>query len=98
MLVYLAWCSESIPEDLAGPWVELRPLAGGLVLVESGDSLSRVYHEIKGAVADGAALIVAPLRDRPKLKGLPAGTTTWLKDRVPRTTDQRSAAGPTSAL
>ena len=86
MPVYLAWCSEPIPVDLSGPWVELRPLADGLVLVESGDSLSRVYHEIKWAVADGAALIVAPLRERPKLKGMPAGTTTWIKDRLPRTT------------
>ncbi|PWN03301.1 hypothetical protein DJ010_09300 [Nocardioides silvaticus] len=83
--VYLAWCSEPVPADLPGPWLELRPLADGLVLVESDEGLSRVYHEIKWAVADGAALLVVPVNERPKLKGLPAGTTTWLRDRVPRT-------------
>ena len=34
-------------------------------------------------IPDGAALIVAPLGARPKLKGLPAGTLSWLRDRLP---------------
>jgi len=81
--IYLAWCSEPIPEDVPGPWVEVRPLGEGLALLESSESLSRVYHELKWSVADGAVLMVVPLHARPKLKGLPAGTTTWLRDRLP---------------
>lgn len=80
--VYLVWCSVPIPEDNPGPWIELRPLAEGLAVVESPETLSRVYHAMKWSVADGAALIVAPLRYRPKLKGLPPGTTSWLTDRL----------------
>lgn len=81
--IYLAWSSEPIPPDLLGPWTELRVLADDLVVVEGTESLSRIYHEIKWALPDGAALLVTPLSERPKLKYLPAGTTTWFRDRLP---------------
>lgn len=55
-----------------------------MALVESPETLSRVYHELKWSLPDGAALVVAPLAERPKLKGLPAGTTTWLRERLPQ--------------
>lgn len=83
MEIFVAWCSVPVPEDLAGPWVELRALADGLVAVESPETLSRVYHELKWSLPDGTALMVLPLLARPKLKGLPPGTTTWLRDRLP---------------
>ncbi|MBM7519878.1 hypothetical protein [Nocardioides nitrophenolicus] len=82
MTVYLAWSPAPVPADLPGPWVELRRLTDDLVLVDSPDGLSRVYHELKWALPEGTALFVAPLPERPKLKGLPAGTTTWLRDRI----------------
>lgn len=81
--VFLAWSSEPIPAGIPGPWSELRNLADDLALVESTESLSRVYHELKWSLPDAAALMVSPLTTRPKLKGLPAGTTTWLRDRLP---------------
>ncbi|GAA1538142.1 hypothetical protein [Nocardioides humi] len=83
MAVFLAWSSAAVPEDAHGPWTELRRLAEGLVVVESTESLSRVYHELKWSLPEGTALLVAPLAERPKLKGLPPGTTTWLRDRLP---------------
>ena len=81
--VFLAWCSADIPEGLAGPWLELRPVADGLAVVESTESLSRVYHELKWSLPDGTALVVVPMATRPKLKGLRPGTTTWLRERLP---------------
>lgn len=81
--IYLAWSSAPIPADLIGPWTELRVLADDLVVVEGTESLSRVYHEIKWALPDDASLLVTPLSERPKLKYLPAGTTTWFRDRLP---------------
>jgi hypothetical protein len=71
--------------------VELRLIADDLALVESPDTLSRVYHELKWSLPDGTALLVAPLSERPKLKGLQAGTTTWLRDRLPQRPDDPAA-------
>lgn len=83
MTVFLAWASAPIPGDLVGPWEEIRVAADGLALVSSADTLSRVYHELKWALPEDTALIVSPLASRPKLKGLPPGTLSWLRDRLP---------------
>ena len=83
MTVYLGWSSEEVPADTPGPWAELRQAGPGLVLVESEESLSRVYHELKWSLPEDAALVVAPLAARPKLKGLAPGTQTWLRERLP---------------
>ncbi|WGX99073.1 hypothetical protein [Nocardioides sp. L-11A] len=82
MAVFLAWSAAVVPADVSGPWTQLLRLADGLTLVESTEGLSRVYHELKWALPEGTALLVAPLAERPKLKGLPDGTTTWLRDRI----------------
>lgn len=84
-VVYLAWTDAELPSDLPGPWREVRPAAPGLAFVESEESLSRVYHELKWSLPDDAGLLVVPLSERPKLKYLAAGTTTWLRDRLPAT-------------
>jgi hypothetical protein len=83
MAVFVVWTSRAVPSDLAGPWEEIRQAAPDLILVSSDESLSRVYHELKWALPDGASLFVAPLQARPKLKGLRPGTQTWLRDRLP---------------
>ena len=83
MTVYLAWTSGAVPSDLAGPWEEICPAAPDLLLISSTESLSRVYHEFKWALPGEAALLVVPLADRPKLKGVRPGTQTWLRDRLP---------------
>ncbi|GAA1723952.1 hypothetical protein [Aeromicrobium alkaliterrae] len=85
--VYLVWASAPIPHDLPGPWTELRPLADDLAVVESTESLSRVYHEVKWSLPDDAALLVSVLSERPKLKYLPEGTTTWFRERLPGPAD-----------
>ncbi len=85
MTVYLAWTSSTLEstEGLEGPWSEVRVAAPGVLLVESDEHLSPVYHALKWSLPDGAALVVSPVTERPKLKGLAGGTTTWLRDRVP---------------
>ncbi len=52
-------------------------------MVDSPETLSRVYHELKWSLPDGTALLVTPVIERPKLKGLPSGTTSWLRERLP---------------
>lgn len=83
MTVFLAWASAPVPSDLDGPWEEIFQATPDLLLVSSTESLSRVYHELKWALPDGASLLVTPLTSRPKLKGLRPGTQTWLRDRLP---------------
>jgi hypothetical protein len=51
--------------------------------VSSTETLSRVYHELKWALPEGASLFVTALAGRPKLKGLRPGTQAWLRDRLP---------------
>ncbi len=81
--VFLTWSAVPVPDDLAGPWEELVRLADDLVAVRSAATLSDVYHELKWALPDRAALLVVPVLERPKLKGLPPGTTSWFRDRLP---------------
>mgnify|MGYP000179769287 CR=1 FL=1 len=79
--VFMAWTDAEVTEDLEGPWRELRVAAPGVVFVESADTLSRVYHELKWSLPDGAALVVAPVSQTPKSRGLRAGTHGWLRSR-----------------
>ncbi|MBM6404183.1 hypothetical protein JQN72_07990 [Phycicoccus sp. CSK15P-2] len=83
MTVYLAWTGAPLPGHLPGPWEEVRVLTDDLALVASEDTLSRVYHELKWSLPDGTALLVSPVDRLPKLKGMPAGTQSWLHARVP---------------
>jgi hypothetical protein len=82
MAVFLAWTSVELPPEVQGPWEELRLVGPGLALVLSATSLSVVYHELKWSLPDDAALIVVPVVERPKLKGLAPGTTSWLREHV----------------
>ena len=87
MTVYVAWSSADLDElhpsrDLAGPWREIVIAAGGLAFMDSDDTLSRVYHALKWSLPDGSALVVAPVADLPKAKGLFPGTNTWLRARL----------------
>jgi hypothetical protein len=82
--VYVGWVSELPEAGLPGPWVELRVAAPGLLLIESDDTLSRVFHELKWALPEDARLFVAPLAATPKLRGLEAGTLSWLRERTAR--------------
>jgi hypothetical protein len=79
--VFLAWSSEP-PADLDGPWREARPIAPGLVLLDSPERLSVVYHALKWSLPDSASLIVSPVDHTPKSRGMAPGTTTWLRRRT----------------
>jgi hypothetical protein len=83
--VYVAWTPDLPDERLPGPWTELRVAAPCLLLVESDETLSRVFHELKWALGtEDAPLLVAPLAATPKLRGLAPGTLSWLRERTPR--------------
>lgn len=81
MTVFLAWTSAP-PDDLLGPWQEVREVAPGLLLLESTESLSAVYHALKWSLPDGAALVVVPVDRTPKSRGMAPGTTSWLRSRT----------------
>ncbi len=88
MTVYVGWAPE-ITESaqlsaLTGPWSEIRLAAPGLLLVDSEDTLSRVFHELKWSLAEDASLFVAPLAGTPKLRHVEPGTLSWLRERTER--------------
>jgi hypothetical protein len=85
MTVYLVWTSHPLT-DLAGPWEEAREVADRLTLVDSTESLSAVYHAVKWALPQEAALIVTPVLQAPKSRGVAPGTTAWLRARTTRVT------------
>lgn len=84
MTVYVAIAAPApLPDEvgrLQGPWSEIRALDGGALLLDSDDTLSRVYHELKWSLPAGASLFVAQAGPS-KLRGQPPGTQTWLRDR-----------------
>jgi len=87
MTVYVAWTSADLHQldpsrDLTGPWHEVLGAAPGLLLVDSADTLSRVYHALKWSLPDSVAVAVAPVADLPKAKGLAPGTNSWLRRRL----------------
>ena len=86
MTVYAAWSDAVIPADLDGhsngPWHEVRRVEGHLVLVDSDDSLSRVFHAVKWELPDDAALLVTPCDGAPKIRYLPPSTQSWLRARA----------------
>ncbi|WP_205744808.1 hypothetical protein [Yimella sp. RIT 621] len=86
LTVYLAWTSEDLADlaDLEGPWHEAMLIAPGLIAVNSTESLSAVYHAIKWSLRREASLIVVPVHQMPKSRGMAAGTTTWLRERTAR--------------
>ena len=82
MTVFMAWTETDVPADLIGPWSEVRVGAPGVAFLDSDDTLSRVYHELKWSLPEGSALLVVPLAQTPQAKGLAAGTQSWLRGRV----------------
>ena len=69
---------DAIPEtlDLLG---DGRRFAPGIYCISSDLSRSKLYHRIKWQLADDAALLVAPLDDLPKFKGMDEGALAWLR-------------------
>ena len=80
-LAYLDGCE--LDDASEGPWIELRVLRPGLVLVHSEQSRSRVYHALKDHLPAGTPLLVAELTRVPKFKGMDAGALAWARSRLP---------------
>lgn len=81
MTVFLAWLGAP-PADLEGPWEEVHEIAPGLLLLDSTEALSPVYHALKWSLPEGAPLFVTPVEHTPKSRGMAAGTTSWLRART----------------
>ena len=87
MAVCVVWLGDPGAVDAVvgtpGPWREVLEAGPGLLLVETEETVSRVYHEIKRLLPADSALVVAPVERRPKARGLTEGTVSWLRDRLP---------------
>ena len=55
--------------------IELMP---GLYLVETGQTRSQLYHSLKRRF-DPVRLLVAPMAQAPKFKGMAPGVQKWLR-------------------
>lgn len=56
-------------------------LLAGLLLVDSPLGRSPLYHRVKDLQPAGEPLLVAPLDEAPKLKGMAPGAVAWLRAR-----------------
>ncbi|MEZ0580912.1 hypothetical protein [Nocardioides sp. MH1] len=87
MRVCLAWLGDpaqvAAVQGTPGPWREIVVAGPGLLLVETDETVSRVYHELKWLLSDDCALLVAPVAERPKARGAARGTVAWLRARLP---------------
>jgi hypothetical protein len=82
-VIYLAWLGQPIDGPIDGPWSDVFALEAQLVLIESEQSRSRVYHALKDLLPAGAPLLVQAIHDPPKFKGLAPGATAWLRSHPP---------------
>jgi hypothetical protein len=74
------WCSQPRTQQIGGnELLELRP---GLVLVDSAESRSAVYHALKAELHEDSALLVAELHEVPKMKGMASGAVAWTRARL----------------
>jgi hypothetical protein len=82
MTVYLAYFDPS-GADMDGFEQETvqKKLAENLYFIESDETRSRLYHRIKRYLTDDASLLVAPLDQAPKFKGLEDGALKWTRAR-----------------
>lgn len=77
--LYLVYVDVDVANH-AEPSPDLVELAPGLYLTESGRTRSQVYHAIKWRLQP-RRLLVAPLAEDPKFKGMRPGVLAWLRAR-----------------
>lgn len=77
--LYLVYVDVDVARH-AEPSPDLLELAPGLYLTESTRTRSQVYHAIKRRLQP-RRLLVAPLADDPKFKGMAPGVLAWLRAR-----------------
>jgi hypothetical protein len=77
--LFLGWVEgDDLDEVPEGPWEDGFVLRPGLVLLRSDETRSVVYHQLKWSVPEGRSVLVAPLADGPKAKGMAPGLKAWL--------------------
>ncbi len=83
MTLYLAYFNlraEDRPRlDLDAQFFPLQP---DLYLIETGLTRSKLYHRIKWQLPPDTPLLVAPLADDPKFKGMAEGALKWVRERT----------------
>ncbi|MEQ9638783.1 MAG: hypothetical protein RIM84_02075 [Alphaproteobacteria bacterium] len=81
MALYIAYvglgAATEVKLDLPDPYFELRH---DLYLIDTTLTRSRLYHQIKHLLPPDTPLLVAPLADTPKFKGMGAGALNWVRD------------------
>lgn len=86
MTVFVAWSPAGFDDELVGeatgPWHEVRRVADEVLLVDADETLSKVYHHLKWSLPEDAPLLVVPSDGPGKNRGLPPGTTSWLRARA----------------
>lgn len=81
-VLYVAWEETgAVDATVEGPWEDAVLLRPGLLLLDSAATRSVVYHALKHHLPEDTSLLVAPLADAPKMKGMSPGATTWLRHR-----------------
>jgi hypothetical protein len=82
-VLYVAWEETGeVDATVEGPWEDAIVLRPGLLLLDSAADRSAVYHALKHHLPEGTPLLVAPLADTPKMKGMSEGAHTWLHGRM----------------
>ncbi|POF29428.1 hypothetical protein [Roseibium marinum] len=57
-------------------------LSQQMVIVVTDLSRSKLYHAVKRQLGDDRPLLVAPLSQAPKFKGLASGSTKWVRQHM----------------
>ena len=70
-------------EQVVFPAGRVTPLDNHLHLVVSTLDRSQLYHRIKRQLPAGSALLVAPISEAPKFKGMAAGALAACRDLWP---------------
>ncbi|ASK89098.1 hypothetical protein [Sphingorhabdus sp. SMR4y] len=79
MTLYLLYCPQSpeAPLDLHGDGYKIDD---NLYVIRSELTRSQLYHRIKWQLENGSPLLLAPLSDAPKFKGMNPGALKWLRE------------------
>jgi hypothetical protein len=82
-VIYLAHTAAHPDQILAaGLADDLIELVAGLLAVDTDLSRSKLYHGLKRLQPKDSPLLVSTLTEAPKLKGMAAGSTAWLRTRL----------------
>ncbi len=79
MALYLLYCPQTTeqPLDLYGDGYRVDD---NLFLISSELNRSPLYHRIKWQLDPDSPLLLAPLSDAPKFKGMNPGSLKWLRE------------------